>query len=87
MKWYRLAADQGFAKAQHNLGFLYLNGLGVLQDYTIAHMWFNIGSANGQEKSTTSRDLLAKKMTPQIIETAQAMARKCMSSSYTKCGY
>jgi uncharacterized protein len=29
LKWYRLAADQGLASAQHNLGFMYANGWGV----------------------------------------------------------
>jgi len=27
------------------------------------------------------------KMTPAAIQEAQAMARECMSSGYTKCGY
>ena len=29
MRWYRLAADQGLADAQHNLGLMYANGEGV----------------------------------------------------------
>ena len=31
-KWYRKAADQGYAKAQHNLGVLYDHGYGVPKD-------------------------------------------------------
>ena len=31
-KWYTLAAEQGFADAQNNLGALYDNGKGVPQD-------------------------------------------------------
>ena len=42
MKWYRLAADQGHAKAQNNLGSIYVKGQGVPQDYVLAHMWFNL---------------------------------------------
>jgi len=37
---YRLAAEQGFADAQLNLGAMYGKGEGVPQDYVQAHMWF-----------------------------------------------
>ena len=47
LKWYRLAADQGNAIAQYNLGFMYDNGQGVPQDYVRAHMWFNLSAAQG----------------------------------------
>ena len=87
VKLYKLSAEQGFANAQTNLGNMYDNGQGVLQDNIVAHMWFNIGAANGSEIGGTNRDEVAKKMTPAAIEEAQAMARECMSSSYTKCGY
>lgn len=33
VKWYKLAANQGHARAQNNLGLLYFNGFGVYQDY------------------------------------------------------
>ncbi|MDC3347866.1 sel1 repeat family protein [Paracoccaceae bacterium] len=85
-KWYRLAAEQGKAQAQYNLGFSYATGLGVLQDNVIAHMWWNLAAANGHEKAGERRDKIANKMSPAAIEKAQAMARECMSSGYTKCG-
>ena len=28
---------------------MYDNGQGVLQDNVLAHMWFNLGAANGNE--------------------------------------
>ena len=87
MKWYRLAAEQGYAYAQTNLGVTYRKGQGVPQDYAIAHMWYNIGSANGHELGGTNRDELAKTMTQAAIEKAQAMARECMSSNYQNCGW
>jgi TPR repeat protein len=87
VRWYRLAADQGHASAQYNLGVMYENGQGVLQDNVMAHMWYNIGAANGDELGGEQRDSIAEGMTQQAIEQAQAMARECMSSGYTKCGY
>ncbi|MDA7709257.1 sel1 repeat family protein [bacterium] len=87
VKWWRLAAEQGVAYAQTNLGVMSQNGYGVLQDNATAHMWFNIGSANGNELGGTKRDSISKQMTNADISKAQAMARECMSSGYTKCGY
>ena len=39
MKWYRLAAQQGYARAQRNLGLMYYGGQGVAQDYAEAVKW------------------------------------------------
>ena len=86
-KLYRLAAEQGYASAQGNLGIMYYYGHGVIQDNTIAHMWFSVGAANGDEVGGSNIDKIAKKMAPAAIEKAQAMARECMNSGYTKCGY
>jgi uncharacterized protein len=38
-KWYRKAADQGFALAQYNLGVMFDKGRGVFQDYAEALKW------------------------------------------------
>ena len=40
VEWYRKAAEQGFAKAQYNLGVMYENGTGISRDYTQAADWF-----------------------------------------------
>jgi TPR repeat protein len=87
IKWYRLAAEQGFADAQSNLGVMFEHGHGILQDNTMAHMWYNIASANGNEKAGGFRDGRAGLMTNTDIAKAQSMARECMNSGYTKCGY
>jgi TPR repeat protein len=42
MKWYRLAAEQGYAEAQNNIGSMYKKGKGVLQDNVLVHIWYNI---------------------------------------------
>jgi TPR repeat protein len=52
MKWYRLAADQGYASAQNNLGLMYANGQGVPKDDKEAVKWYRLaadqGNANAQ---------------------------------------
>jgi len=42
-----LAADQGQADAQFNLGGLYINGEGVSQDYTQAAAWYRKAAEQG----------------------------------------
>jgi len=44
VKWYTLAAEQGDARAQGNLGVMYAFGDGILKDYVYAHMWGNIAA-------------------------------------------
>jgi uncharacterized protein len=70
MKWFRLAADKGFAIAQYNLGLMYSNGLGP-QDYVQSHMWLSLSGAQGYEPAAKNRDIVAKQMTLAQIAEAQ----------------
>jgi TPR repeat protein len=47
MKWYRLAADQGNAGAQSNLGNMYEFGQGVPQNYAEAMKWYRLAADQG----------------------------------------
>ena len=85
VKWYRLAADQGNADAQLNLGSMHANGQGVTQDYARAHMWLNISASSGHKNAEANRNIVAKKMTQKQIEKAQEMARRCQSSNFKNC--
>ena len=56
------------------LGRLYVQGLGVIQDYVEAHKWLNLAASRGEVAALTERDALAAKMTPQQIAAAQERA-------------
>ncbi len=84
-KWYLLAAEQGLAAAQTNLGMIYKNGTGVRQDNVYAHMWWNIAVSRGYDTATELRDSVAKRMTPSQIEQAQDLARECALKNYKEC--
>jgi len=77
--WYRKAAEQGYARAQSNLGTLYSNGQGVPQDYLLAYMWFTVAGSRLSEADRATadkgRDLAAAKLTPAELRRAQQMAR------------
>jgi len=75
-KWYRKAAEQGNTDGQNMLGFSYKLGAGVPRDYVMAHMWFNLSSAQGRKSAAKSRDALTKLMTPDQIAEAQRLARE-----------
>jgi len=77
-------ASAGDASAQNNLGRMYDNGQGVVQDYISAHMWFNIAAASGGKKAKENRDIVAKRMTPDQIAEAQKLAREWMEKHQAK---
>ena len=47
MKWYRLAADQGYDRAQYDLGKCYHEGRGIENDMTEAVKWYRLAADQG----------------------------------------
>ncbi len=84
VKWSRKAAEQGHASAQYSLGAMYAQGHGVTQDYVQAYTWFNLAGAQGDKVAFTSRDRVAKRMTPAQISEAQRLAREWMEKHPVK---
>ena len=76
MKWYRKAADQGYANAQHNLGGMYRYGIGVIKDEQTAYMWYLLASAKGNENARANIDIIEKQLTSEQRATVQRMARE-----------
>ena len=76
MRWYRLAADQGYASAQYNLGLMYGNGRGVPQ----AHMWYILAASRMpgeyREGLVETCDEIADELTPDDLSEAQRLARE-----------
>lgn len=85
VKWLMLAAGQGHAAAQTYLGVMYINGEGVPTDYLRAFMWWSIGANHGDKLSTQYKQSITKKLTPAHRVKAQAMADRCLASSYSHC--
>jgi TPR repeat protein len=85
IKWYRLAAAQGYADAQFALGLMYDLGQGVAQNYVRAHTWWNIIAATGYARAVEHRDIVAKKMTSQQIAEAQKLAIECQQKKFKGC--
>jgi TPR repeat protein len=74
--WFRKAAEQGHAAAQHALGLMYrYHVAGMPQDVVIAYMLWNLAAANGSANATEQRASIARQMTQEQIEEAQALSR------------
>ena len=54
MRWYLMAANQGNALAQDNIGDLYANGLGVPRDLGQARQWWRKAAAGGNDDAKKS---------------------------------
>jgi len=58
--WYRLAAAQGFASAQHNLASLYYQGRGILQNYGEAIKLYRLAAEQGHLGAANNLGLMYK---------------------------
>ena len=64
----------GGRKAQFNLGVMYANGEGVLEDYVLAYAWWNLAAARGHKKADEAKDTLRLRMTADQIARAQKLS-------------
>ena len=85
VKWYRLAAEQGYASAQNNLGVMYNDGRGVPQNGVMAYVWESLAAAQGYEVAKHNRGISAKQLTPEQLARAQEIAARCFESNYKDC--
>ena len=85
VKWYRKAADQGYAKALYNLGVMYYNGDGVPENHVRAYVWLSMAKTQGYESAKKGVETVKNLMTKQQIAQAQALATKCYESDYKDC--
>lgn len=75
-----------YSISQVNLGWLYEYGFGVPQNYTKAHMWYNLAASSGNQVGIKNRSSLEKKLLPQQLAIAQELARICKDSKLKDCG-
>ena len=85
VKWYRLAAKQELAVAQHNLGVSYAKGEGVIQNDVFGYMWLNIAATAGYKASAEDRSKLSARMTASDLSKARQLARECVKKEYKGC--
>ena len=69
LKWYRLAANQGYTLAQYNLGMRYYEGTGVNQDPVEAYQWLSLAATKElPDAIQIHKDLKGRMTREQITE-------------------
>jgi TPR repeat protein len=76
VRWFSLAADEGVAISQENLGVLYANGDGVPKDMIQAHRWLNLSRINGQGTAAEKLATIERGMSAQDIARATELAQQ-----------
>ena len=72
---WREAAAGGDARAMLALGRRYRDGIGLPQDWVLAHMWLNLAASRGAEDAVAERNALTRDLTPEERAEAQRRAR------------
>lgn len=91
---YKKAADLYYSAAKHGdvysqkaLGVMYSKGFGMPKNNVLAYSWFHIAGNNGFKLAVKYQKKLASEMTLEEANIAQSMAKECLYSNYTKCGW
>lgn len=87
-----MAAEQGDALAQHNLGSLYAKGFKIkgkwffnrtafafmtaTQDFVEAYKWFSLAAANGHRLSLKDRAIIKMRMSVAQVSKAEGLVRE-----------
>ena len=77
-------AEQEYAETQRKFGALYERGLGFPRDYVLAHMWYSLAVASGNDSANKDRDTVARLMTPAQVADAERMAREWLEKHKKK---
>jgi len=77
------AAEQGFAMAEGNLGYLYERGQGVPLDYSEAYKWYQLSAAHGYSPANRAIKSLSEIMTQEQLQKARARASILMHNGIT----
>ena len=77
-------AQKGSPVCQYFLGVMCLRGCGALQDFVMAHFWFNLAASRGHRKARNHLEKLTNTMSPEQVAEAQRMARDWVKKSRTE---
>ena len=80
-KWWCKAAEQGDVSAKYMLGVMYEGGYGVKKDLVLAYAWCNIAATDGHESAKRVKQDIGKKLTPEQIAKAEALAKEMIANN------
>ncbi|MCZ6719489.1 MAG: tetratricopeptide repeat protein [Gammaproteobacteria bacterium] len=80
VRLYDRAASMGHRTAPAALATMYRYGEGIERDMVRAYMWYFLVASRYQDTAATSRDFIAKEMTPTQIAEAERLAREWLKT-------
>ncbi|MDH3673566.1 MAG: sel1 repeat family protein [Gammaproteobacteria bacterium] len=83
-RWYRRAAELGYADAQNDLAKLYEDGRGVPQDNVQAYVWYSLAADHGNSRAVHDRKRLLQRMNRAELTQAQALLRELKPTTKLK---
>lgn len=72
----KMAAGQGDANAQFDLGIMYSKGEGIPENDVKAYVWFSIAAAQNNQSARKMKEMIAKRMTRSQIARVQNLSRE-----------
>ncbi len=84
IRLFRIAAENGEASAQSDLGVQYARGRGVGRDDVQAYKWFTVAMKSGDRDAQTNRNLVVKRMSAPQIEDAEREANEFIPKRTSK---
>ncbi len=76
MKWYRRAADDGFAPAQFRLGECYRDGTGVEKDPVEALAWIRLAISKDVPDAQVEATKLANTLSKEQLDRVDALVKQ-----------
>lgn len=83
LKWFKMAADQGYDQGQYYLGVLYEGGYGVEKDPIEAFKWYHLSNAQLNERAKDGLDRLKETLTAEQILQGKERASKFVAQKPT----
>ena len=73
----RPLAEQGHARAQGTLGWMYESGRGLRKDKVMAYVWYDVAVANGHRKAHRNRYNAEAMLDKTQMAKARALSKRC----------
>lgn len=84
-KWFLLSAAGGYYQSPHELGQLYLRGMGVARDPVRAMMWMHIGVAMADSEALKDAIIVERSLSASQLAQVQAQALACTAKELKGC--
>jgi len=73
---FRGLAERGYPVYMNMIGDMHLNGQGVPENKTLAHVWYSLSAAQDNDKGITGKKKLAKELSNEQLAESRIFAKQ-----------